>query len=75
MGTGGAQSKMLPSSHNYVCMSKSLDHGAQLSVLSDVCLISMHNDLCWQGFCGEFPIGCAETSPINLVNHLSARNE
>ena len=53
----------------------SLVHGAQLSVLSDVCLISMFNDTCRQGFCDEFPIGCAETSPINLVGHLSARNE
>ena len=60
MGTGGAQSKMLPSSHNYVCMSKSLVHGAHLSVLSDVCLISMLNDMCRQGFWDEFPIVCAE---------------
>ena len=56
MGIGGAQSKMLPTSHNYVCMSKSLVHGTQLSAVSDVCLISMLNDTCRQGFCDEFPL-------------------
>ena len=58
-----------------ISMSKSLVHGAQVSVLSDICLISALNGTCRQGFCDDFPIDCAESGPINLVSHLSTRNE